>query len=256
MEFDSSLSSPSLLNRRQVIARTWAICLSPDVSHPGADTCLCFLTVVLGDLQVFNQCQPDPEVKLGVGQRMCWSRLSCLYQSNLVAVTLVTTDADIITIASGATCSKAAWWKFSAISTVSTLNAFLHEPGPLFVDRLRTIKVRYVKNCMRFWHVPLYWLLTCAVENAVFSERERYIVHVHTPMLICSRYQACYRNVSHLWLRSRWKDTSEGGRAVLVVYRYIDKKPSIHKSVKYGPCYILYMNHVLISCVMEIRLET
>lgn len=45
--------------------------LSPDVSHPGTDTYLCFLTVVLGDLQVFNQCQPDPEVKLGVGQRMC-----------------------------------------------------------------------------------------------------------------------------------------------------------------------------------------
>ncbi len=78
------------------------------MSHPGADTCLCFPTVVLEDLQVFNQCQQDPEVKLGVGQQMCQNRLSCLYQSNLVAVTFVTVDADIITIASGAGCSKAA----------------------------------------------------------------------------------------------------------------------------------------------------
>lgn len=96
------------------------------MSHPGADTRLCFLTVVLGDLQVFNQCQPDPEVQLGVGQRMCSSRLSCLYQSNSVAVTLGTIDADIITIAPGAGCSKAAWPKKRMISK---LDVFLHEPG-------------------------------------------------------------------------------------------------------------------------------
>lgn len=76
------------------------------MAQPATDTCLCFLTVVLRDLQVFNQ--PDPEVKLGVGQQMCWSKFSCLSQSNLVAVTLVTIGADVITIALETGCSKAA----------------------------------------------------------------------------------------------------------------------------------------------------
>lgn len=108
--------------------------------QPAADTCLCFLTVVLRDLQVFNQCQPDPEVKLGVGQQMCWSKLSCLNQSNLVAVTLVAIDADVITIAR-TSCSKAALAKKKKKKKPHDLNVLQPEcvPScvwPPFVDGL------------------------------------------------------------------------------------------------------------------------
>ena len=77
------------------------------MSQLGADTFVFFTfgTVVLRDLQVFNQCRPDPKVKLDIGQRM----LSCLYPSKLVVVILAQVDSGVITVASGVGCSKAAW---------------------------------------------------------------------------------------------------------------------------------------------------
>lgn len=150
------LNSPWPLNRKQVIAGTWAICLGLDVAQPAADTCLCFLTVVLRDLQVFNQCQPDPEVKLGVGQQMCWSKFSCLYQSNLVAVTLVTIGADVITIALGTGCSKAAWQNCPMIWMFSSPNVFPHVFGLLLLTGCELFR-----RIMLWVVYGVWWCIDC-----------------------------------------------------------------------------------------------
>lgn len=126
---------------------------------------------------------------------------SCLYQSDLVAVILVTIDADEITVASGADCSKAARCKRSLISMFSQLNVFLHELGLFLLtgwELLRCVTLRIAFICpipdmwrsIDCWHV---WLrMPCAL-------KQRKAVGIqfksNTPMLICFRYQACYRNV-------------------------------------------------------------
>lgn len=88
-----------------------------------------FTQLFLEIYRCLNQCQPDPEVKLGVGQRLCSSRLSCLYQSSLVAVTLFTVGADVITMASGAAPSKGCFVRYFVILTFSKLDMSPHEPG-------------------------------------------------------------------------------------------------------------------------------
>lgn len=122
-----------------------------------------FTQLFLEIYRCLNQCQPDPEVKLGVGQRLFSSRLSCLYQSSLVAVTLFTVCADVKTMALGAACSKGCFVRYFAFFFfwLSPNCLSPHEPSLFFWQ---------AENC---WDVFCYksWVfalsLTCGTLLAI-----------------------------------------------------------------------------------------